>query len=62
MMATPAIDHYFRVVSIANGYISMPLPAMDGRQMDMTKAVYGSTPAELSANLTALLTAELLED
>jgi hypothetical protein len=56
------MDVTVRVVAIANGYISMPLPPSPGTMIDMSKAVFGSTPAELSANLTALLTAEILED
>lgn len=59
-----SLDVAYRIVAISNGYLAMPLNfyPQEGQRIDMSKAVFGVTPADLSANLTALLTKDLLEN
>jgi len=59
-----SVDAVYRIVSINNGYLAIPLPPpnMGGATIDMDKAVYAATPKELGEALALMLTTEILED
>lgn len=63
-MTRPVIDATYKIVSVSNGYIAVPVaPALGGgRDIDWGLAVFADTPAGLGEALANLFTAEAMKE